>query len=170
MGSEMCIRDRQCRRGSEMLRVRADGPTMQTVRQCRREVRDGPTMQTGDVLHVGRDDWHRSPQTNNGAEIEIVLPKAERAGEAGIPTKPKPETRTKPSGKMGETRNPDAAEKRNPKPKPGRNPAGGRSCLQVQTSLAHACRRPDIHMGPWQYRFPPKVTSVAPRRRNQRSA
>ena len=33
-----------------MLRVRADGPTMQTVRQCRREVRDGPTMQTGDVL------------------------------------------------------------------------------------------------------------------------
>ena len=80
-------------------------------------------------MHVGRDDWHRSPQTNNGAEIEIVLPKAERAGEAGIPTKPKPETRTKPSGKMGETRNPGAAEKRNPKPKPGRNPAPGRSCF-----------------------------------------
>ena len=78
-------------------------------------------------MHVGRDDWHRSPQTNNGAEIEIVLPKAERAGEAGIPTKPKPETRTKPSGKMGETRNPGAAEKRNPKPKPGRNPVRGRS-------------------------------------------
>ena len=56
-----------------------------------------------------------------------VLPKAERAGEAGIPTKPKPETRTKPSGKMGETRNPGAAEKRNPKPKPGRNPAPGRT-------------------------------------------
>ena len=37
------------------------------------------------------------------------------------------ETRNpKPSGKMGETRNTDAAEKRNPKPKPGRNPGGGR--------------------------------------------
>ena len=37
------------------------------------------------------------------------------------------ETRNpKPSGKMGETRNPDAAEKRNPKPKPGRNPVRGR--------------------------------------------
>ena len=85
-------------------------------------------------MHVGRDDWHRSPQTNNGAEIEIVLPKAERAGEAGIPTKPKPETRTKPSGKMGETRNPGAAEKRNPKPKPGQNRAGAEP-LRLRATL-----------------------------------
>ena len=58
------------------------------------------------------------------------------------------ETRNpKPSGKMGETRNPDAAEKRNPKPKPGRNPAGGRPIALHRVKTAADSLRRRIYAG-----------------------
>ena len=110
-----------------MLRVRADGPTMQTVRQCRREVRDGPTMQTGDVLMcmlvemTGTAVRRRTMARRSRLYCRRLSGRAKR----GYPPSRNPKPERNPAAKWAkpETQAPRKSETRNPNP--GETPSGG---------------------------------------------
>ena len=103
-----------------MLRVRADGPTMQTVRQCRREVRDGPTMQTGDVLMcmlvemTGTAVRRRTMARRSRLYCRRLSGRAKR----GYPPSRNPKPERNPAAKWAkpETQAPRKSETRNPNP------------------------------------------------------
>ena len=143
-----------------MLRVRADGPTMQTVRQCRREVRDGPTMQTGDVLMcmlvemTGTAVRRRTMARRSRLYCRRLSGRAKR----GYPPSRNPKPERNPAAKWAkpETQAPRKSETRNPNP--GETPLRAERALHQDRLLARAVplRAPRRVLGALQPARPPR--------------